>query len=172
MILANQISTLNENVVRVAQPLLVGMIIRYFSQPDQKGPITQTMAYWSVFGVCITSVFLTLGKHQWFVLVNRQGMNIRSALTMMIYKKMLRLSKNSLEKTSNGQILNILANDLERFAEFAWSFWYLVVAPVQAITVIYLIWQYLGIACIGGVVILFLFIPLQALMGRLFSKYR
>lgn len=163
---------MQENIIRVAQPLLVGVIIRYFSQPNLKGDVTPNMAYWSVFGLCITSVILTFGKHQWFVLVQRQGMDVRCALTIMIYKKLLRLSKNAIEKTSTGQILNILANDLSRFEEISFQLWYLVVAPIQAITVVYIIWGYLSYSCLGGVAILFLFIPFQALMGRLFSKYR
>lgn len=154
-------------MVRVSQPLLIGFVIRYFLQPNFEDPVTFATANWAVFGICTT-----LSKHQWLTSVQRYGMYAKSALTVLIYKKILRLSKSSFEKTSVGQILNMLANDLSRLDEISHTFCYLFVGPIQTVVVIIIMWQYLGVACLGGIVILLLFIPFQGMMGRLFSKFR
>lgn len=100
-------------------------------------------------------------------------MRAKTALTILIYKKVLRLSKNSFEKTSVGQILNILANDMQRLDDLGFLAPYYYCSPLQAIIVIYVMWKYyLGIACLGGAVLMILFIPFQAVMGRMFNKFR
>ena len=104
--------------------------------------------------------------------MNRYGIKARAALTVLIYKKILKLSKNSFEKTSVGQILNIMANDLNRIDEINYQAPYYIAAPLQTIVVIYVMWSYLGIACLGGLSILFLFLPFQGFMGRWFNKFR
>ena len=82
------------------------------------------------------------------------------------------MAKSSFEKTSVGQVLNILANDLNRFDELGHVMIYILVAPIQSLIVLYILWGYLDVASVGGLVILFLFIPFQGLMGRWFNRFR
>lgn len=172
-LLTNQITFWGEVAIRLFQPLMVGTLVKYLSQTDADiNRITDEVAYGYAAAIIVSSVVFAFSRHIAFVLVLRIGNNIRTALTVMIYKKVLKLSKSSFEKTNIGNILNVLANDLLRFEDFSWQFIYLLIAPVMSIIVIYLCWYYLGVACVGGLVILLLFIPFQGLMGRLFSKYR
>lgn len=48
----------------------------------------------------------------------------------------------------------------------------LIIAPLQTIICVVILWRYLEWACIGGIVVLCLFIPFQAMMGRLFGSVR
>ncbi|CAG2102834.1 unnamed protein product [Medioppia subpectinata] len=84
----------------------------------------------------------------------------------------MRLSHSSLGQTTVGQILNIMSNDVHRFDEFAIISRSLFTAPLQAAIVLYLLWPYLRWACLAGMTVLVLFIPFQALMGRLFRNIR
>ena len=102
----------------------------------------------------------------------RHAMNVRSAITILVYDKILKLSKSSFEDTSIGHILNVVANDLNRIDDICVYLVYLMAAPLQSIIVITILWHYIGSACLGGMVILFLFLPFQAVMGRLFNKFR
>ena len=120
----------------------------------------------------MTSILETFGRNHYQFLVRRIALNCRTSLTVLVYKKILKLSKSSFESTSVGQVLNILANDLNRFDELGHVMVYIVIAPIQSLIVLYIMSQYLGLACIGGMVILFLFIPLQGLMGRFFNQFR
>ena len=110
-------------------------------------------------------------KQHWFVNVFRNGLQIRAALTTLIYKKVLRLSNSSLKATSVGQILNILSNDLNRYDEF-FRLYTIVITPIQAGISVWLMWGYLDVSTMGGVVIMILFVPLQGWMGHMFGKFR
>ena len=134
--------------------------------------ITFEIASYCCIGIILSSIVFTFVRNQFYFFVGRIGMNIHSALTVMIYKKLLRMSHSSFEITSVGKITNIISNDIQRFTEICWTLGYLVIAPIQSIIVMTIMWQYLGRACLGGVVILILFIPFQVFMGKLFNKFR
>ena len=129
-------------------------------------------ATWCCVGIIVSSIVFTFVRNQYYFFVGRIGINIHSALTVVIYKKLLKMSNSSFEVTSIGKITNIISNDIQRFTEICWTLGYVAIAPVQSMIVMYLMWGYLGRACLGGIVILILFIPFQVFMGRLFNQFR
>ena len=159
-------------MAKTFQPLLIGIVVRSFSVSGFEDEEAQRKAYLAAFGICISSVLETFGRNHYQLLVRRVSLNCRTSLTILVYKKILRLSMSSFDNTSVGQVLNILANDFNRFDELGHVLIYIVIAPIQSAIVLYIMWQYIGASCLGGLVILFLFIPFQGLMGRLFNRFR
>ncbi|CAG2179010.1 unnamed protein product, partial [Oppiella nova] len=49
---------------------------------------------------------------------------------------------------------------------------YLVLGPIQAVIIAYIMWTHLGWSAFVGVALLVPFIPFQLIMGRLFSRFR
>lgn len=148
---------------------MVGLVIRHFMKNDD---VTFKIAAYCCFGIIMSSIVFTFVRNQFYFFVGRIGINIQSALTVLIYKKLLRMSNNSFEVTSIGKITNIISNDIQRFTEICWTLGYVGIAPLQSVIVMTIMWQYLGRACLGGIVILVLFIPFQVCMGRLFNRFR
>ena len=148
------------------------MVVNAFNNEGIIDDERRKRAYYATVGICVASIFETFGRNHYQFLVRRIALNCRTSLTVLVYKKILKLSKSSFESTSVGQVLNILANDLNRFDELGHVMVYIVIAPIQSIIVLYIISQYLDLACIGGMIILFLFIPLQGVMGKLFNQFR
>ena len=215
-VLYQQINIWGEIAIRLFQPFLVGILVRYLSQPAlyrnsnsnqnfgnhssyhsnleiyqnfqsfqlesnqtnysngnlPDGYVSDQKAIIAAVILIISSFVFAFSRHPAFVLCIRLAGSVRSALTVMIYRKVLKLSKSSFEQTDIGQILNILANDLNRFEDVGWQLPYILIGPTMSVVVIYISYKYLGIACIGGLVILILFIPFQGLMGRLFQTFR
>ena len=217
-VLYQQINIWGEIAIRLFQPFLVGILVRYLSQPAlyrnfgnhssnhsileinqnfqsfqlesnqslqlesnqtnysngnlPDGYVSDQKAIIAAVILIISSFVFAFSRHPAFVLCLRVASNVRSALTVMIYRKVLKLSKSSFEQTDIGQILNILANDLNRFEDVGWQLPYILIGPTMSVVVIYISYKYLGIACVGGLVILILFIPFQGLMGRLFQTFR
>lgn len=68
------------------------------------------------------------------------GMKVRVAMTTLIYRKSLRLSKKAMGETTVGHMVNLLTNDVGRF-DLAFVFLhYFCVGPLQAICVTYLMY--------------------------------
>lgn len=104
--------------------------------------------------------------------VMRLGMRLRTASCALMYQKALKLSRASVGQTAASTVINIMANDVNRIDEFSIFASYLIVAPIQTAMIVYIVWTYLELACLAGIGLLLLFIPFQALMGRLFSGVR
>uniref|UniRef100_A0A4W3I4Q7 ATP binding cassette subfamily C member 4 (PEL blood group) n=1 Tax=Callorhinchus milii TaxID=7868 RepID=A0A4W3I4Q7_CALMI len=84
----------------------------------------------------------------------------------------LRLNNVALGKTTTGQIVNLLSNDVNKFDQATIFLHFLWVGPLQAIAVIALLWQEIGPSCLAGVVILLILMPVQTICGKLFSVLR
>ncbi|KAJ7386095.1 hypothetical protein OS493_012436 [Desmophyllum pertusum] len=89
-----------------------------------------------------------------FFLGQRFGVHLRTAVGSVIYRKALRLSHASLAKTTTGQIVNLVTNDVQRLG-----------------TAI-LCWREIGLSVLPGIFLLLLLGPLQGWIGRFFAKLR
>ncbi|XP_061546477.1 multidrug resistance-associated protein 4 [Phycodurus eques] len=164
--------TLIEEVIKVIQPVILGYIIRYFEDYDlhNQAALNETLCY--AVGLSICTIGLAFLHHLYFFHVQRVGMKIRVAMCHMIYKKALSLSCFAMGKTTTGQIVNLLSNDVNKFDDVTIFLHFLWVAPLQAATVVGLLWLEIGPSCLAGMVVLMFLMPVQTLFGRLFSKFR
>ncbi|XP_044727747.1 ATP-binding cassette sub-family C member 4-like [Chrysoperla carnea] len=100
-------------------------------------------------------------------------MRIRIACCSLIYRKILRLKVSSLSQTSNGQIINLLSNDVNRF-DFVFVFlYYILISPIQLIIVSYFLWENVQFSCLCGITVIALMtLPVQGYLGKLFGMLR
>lgn len=121
--------------------MLLGTLIEYFESADAKGPTAVYKAYSYTAGICLCTVWMAVLHHLYFYHVQRAGMKIRVAMCHMIYRKVrmdehdsfflatsfntcffssaksLSLNNTALTKTTTGQIVNLLSNDVNTFDE-------------------------------------------------------
>ncbi|XP_044727742.1 ATP-binding cassette sub-family C member 4-like [Chrysoperla carnea] len=101
------------------------------------------------------------------------GMQVRIACCSLIYRKLLRLKISSLSQTSNGQIINLLSNDVNRFDRFFVFVHFILVSPIQFMIISYFLWQSVQISSLIGIAVLALMtLPVQACIGNLNGSFR
>uniref|UniRef100_A0A3B3BJB3 Multidrug resistance-associated protein 4 n=1 Tax=Oryzias melastigma TaxID=30732 RepID=A0A3B3BJB3_ORYME len=161
-----------EEVIKVIQPVLLGKLIEYFESCDTAHPVPVYDAYSYAAGISLSTFSLALLHHLYFYQVQRAGMKIRVAVCHMIYRKALCLNSSALAKTTTGQIVNLLSNDVNKFDEVTLYLHFLWVGPVQAIFVIILLLYAIGPSCLAGMAVLFILMPIQTTFGHLFSSLR
>ncbi|XP_055785728.1 ATP-binding cassette sub-family C member 4-like [Salvelinus fontinalis] len=166
------IFTLVEEVIKVIQPVFLGKLIQYFEKYDPDNMDTLYEAYGYAAGVCLSTLILAVTHHLYFFHVQRTGMKMRVAMCHMIYKKALCLSSSAMGKTTTGQIVNLLSNDVNKFDEVTIFLHFLWVGPLQAAAVLGLLWVEIGPSCLAGMAVLVILMPTQTMFGRLFSKFR
>ena len=84
----------------------------------------------------------------------------------------LSLHNSAFAKTTTGQIVNLMSNDVVRFDQAPLFLHYLWIGPLQAVAVLALLWYKIGPSSLAGFGVLLILIPVQGSMGRLFSKLR
>ena len=153
----------------VCGSIFLGQLLRYFD-PESK-MVTET-AYLYATGVILSPVIFTLCDHPYSFECQHIGMQIRIAACSLLYKKCLRLSQKSLGQTSVGQMVNLMSNDVNRFDSSTLYLHYILTAPLQTLMTVVILCYFVGPSCLAGFAFLILFIALQGLFSRVFSKLR
>mgnify|MGYP001435381208 FL=1 len=99
--------------------------------------------------------------HQYFLNFN-SGMNCRSGLTSIIYKKALRLGSENNELGSTGDIVNLMSVDVQRLQDlFQWGqiIWS---GPTQLFLALFELYQLLGKSMFVGVAIIMVMVPINS----------
>uniref|UniRef100_A0AAA9TZ70 ATP binding cassette subfamily C member 4 n=1 Tax=Bos taurus TaxID=9913 RepID=A0AAA9TZ70_BOVIN len=161
-----------EEGTRVVQPIFLGKMISYVENYDPTDSAALHEAYGYAAGLSASVLVWAVLHHLYFYHIQRLGMRLRVALCHMIYCKVLRLSSSAMGKTTTGQIVNLLSNDVNRFDQVTMFLHYLWVGPLQAIAVTALLWMETGISCLAGMAVLIFLLLLQSCFGMWFSSLR
>ncbi|KAF5296286.1 hypothetical protein FQR65_LT10282 [Abscondita terminalis] len=183
-----------EVMLRVSQPVLIGLLIRYFDPRNKSNqnladsprylkrvfnyetksqpPITFTEAV--IYGICIfvTSLLVTSTLHPVMMGVIHLGMKVRVACCSLIYRKVLRLKIESLGGKTVGTAITLISNDVNRFDWAPHYLHYLWISPLQCLVIVYFMYQEIQVAAFIGIMGIVLFIPLQGSLGVAMSKLR
>ncbi|KAB0353332.1 hypothetical protein FD755_023962, partial [Muntiacus reevesi] len=164
--------TFLEEGTKVVQPIFLGKIIIYVENYDPTNYATLYEAYGYAAALSACVLLWAILHHLCFYHIQRVGMRLRVAVCHMIYRKAVRLNNSAMGKTTTGQIVNLLSNDVNRFDQVTMFFHYLWVGPLLALTVTTLLWIEIGMPCLAGMAILIILLLLQSCFGKLFSSLR
>lgn len=117
-------------------------------------------------GMFAVSFTQTSILHQYFLYSINTGMNLKSALTSVIYKKSLVLSSEAADMASTGDIVNLMSVDVQRLQDLTqWShlIWS---GPFQILLCLTSLYKLLGKSMWVGVVILIIMMPLNSSLMR------
>ncbi|NXI28798.1 MRP4 protein, partial [Sterrhoptilus dennistouni] len=165
------IFTMIEETLKIIQPIFLGKIINFFEK-DNSSDEDLNLAYCYAGALSVCTLILAIMHHLYFYHVQRAGMKLRVAMCHMIYRKALRLSNVAMGKTTTGQIVNLLSNDVNKFDQVTIFLHFLWAGPLQAIAVTVLLWKKIGPSCLAGMAVLIILLPVQTCIGRLFSSLR
>lgn len=100
--------------------------------------------------------------------------NFKHGLELIIFLfyslQSLCLSNTAIGKTTVGQVINLLSNDVNRFDRAATFLHYLWIGPLQSIVVTYFLWQEIGVSSLLSIIIMTLIIPFQGLFNVNYSN--
>ena len=95
----------------------------------------------------------------------------KNAMILMIYDKILSLSKNVVDQNEIGKILNLISNDFNTIDYYVKELLVSISFPIRFIAVLVLLFARLGWMCIFLFVLVGLIIGMQFLLGKLTGNY-
>lgn len=138
-----------------ASPILLSCIITFVSTPSE--PNWRGVLYaGSLFLLSMTDSLFS-NREQYITNVN--VLKIRTCLTAALYRKTLRLSNQGKKDYTTGQIVNFMAVDTQRVADFVQNINSLWSAPIQLTLSMVLLYQQLGVAIFFGLGVMLINIP-------------
>ncbi|XP_043529381.1 ATP-binding cassette sub-family C member 4-like [Frieseomelitta varia] len=163
------IQILNELFIKLGIPILLGGLLRYFRN-DTTETFETALLY--AAGICIATAVNVVSANQSLFGAFHVGGRIRVAACSVVYRKALRLSKTALGETAPGKVVNLVANDVNRFDLVSILIHHMWSAPLSALIVAYFLYNEVGYAGLIGIAAVFFVVPIQSYTGKLSSKFR
>ena len=112
-----------------------------------------------------SALLQSLCLRNYFYLCFRTGLRLRSSCVTMVYNKSLRLSAASRALYNQGEIMNLMEVDSQKFQDITSYLQTIWSGPFQIVGSVILLWLQLQWATIGGIVVILLMIPFSRLIS-------
>ncbi|KAG5895018.1 Multidrug resistance-associated protein 4, partial [Gonioctena quinquepunctata] len=152
------------------EPDSLAKLVAYF-KPGQTNMIFNDAVYYAaiLIGLKLLHAFY---MHNYVIFLNQLAIQMRTAFSSLIYRKVLKLSPKALENTNLGNIVTVISKDVKQFQGAIWLFNDLWIAAIQTIFICFLIYRRIGVTSTIGVAMLFSLLPAQTYMSTVINKLR
>ncbi|EGT42811.1 hypothetical protein CAEBREN_19528 [Caenorhabditis brenneri] len=167
-ILAEMFVKLLSDVLLFCNPLLLRSLIRFTEHLNQ--PLWQAILL--AFTMFISAEMSSILLSHYFYLMYRVGTRVQACLTAAVYRKTLRLSNSARREKTVGEIINLMAIDIDRFQQITpqtmqyWS------NPFQIGLALFLLYQQLGVSVFSGVTVMVLLLPANLAITMIIRKWQ
>uniref|UniRef100_A0A452GXC4 ATP binding cassette subfamily C member 2 n=1 Tax=Gopherus agassizii TaxID=38772 RepID=A0A452GXC4_9SAUR len=139
----------------------LGLLISFVADPTAYA----WQGYLYALLLFVTALVQSLCLQQYFQLCFVLGMSLRTALMAAVYKKALTVSNATRKEYTQGETVNLMSADTQRFMDLATFIHQLWSAPLQiALSIIFLWWE-LGPSVLAGIGVMVLLIPINAVLA-------
>jgi len=138
-------------------PIVLHDIIQFLRNPE--APYSHGLLL--IFAVTCSQLTMSFCLRHYFFKCYMTGLRMRTAITITVYEKALTLSSSERYNRSVGEIVNLMTVDAQRIQDlttYGHAVWY---SFLQIGIALYMLFQQLGIACLGGVAVIVIMIPLN-----------
>ncbi|KAF9542257.1 hypothetical protein EC957_002209 [Mortierella hygrophila] len=153
-------------------PQLMSTLLDFVSSYDTETPQPAALGIILAFGMFFSTIGSSIIDGQFNQRIVVMGIEVRTALVSMIYRKALKLSPVAKQTETPGEINNHMSVDCERwnhaFPEL--PFWFSI--PLEICIATWLLYRQLGWSSFGGVGAVVLVMPIQLWIAKRLSRAR
>ncbi|KFP68816.1 Multidrug resistance-associated protein 7 [Cariama cristata] len=150
------------NLLGFSGPLLLNLLVNFMESRQE--PLSHGVLY--ALGLFAGSFLGALLRNQFNYEVNKVTLMVRAAVISAIYRKALRVSSTSLAHFTVGEIVNFMSTDTSRLVNFCLSFHEVWSLPFQFAITLYLLYQQVGVAFLGGLALALLLVPINKVIAN------
>uniref|UniRef100_A0A2I3HU54 ATP-binding cassette sub-family C member 10 n=1 Tax=Nomascus leucogenys TaxID=61853 RepID=A0A2I3HU54_NOMLE len=139
-------------------PLLLSLLVGFLEEGQE--PLSHGLLY--ALGLAGGAVLGAVLQNQYGYEVYKVTLQARGAVLNILYRKVLQLGPS---RPPTGEALNLLGTDSERLLNFAGSFHEAWGLPLQLAITLYLLYQQVGVAFVGGLILALLLVPVNKVIA-------
>ncbi|NXL88754.1 MRP7 protein, partial [Alectura lathami] len=143
-------------------PLLLNLLVDFMESRQE--PLSHGVLY--ALGLFAGSFLGALLRNQFCYEVQKVTLMVRAAVISAIYRKALRVGNCSLTRFTVGEIVNFMSTDTSRLVNFCISFHEVWSLPFQFAITLYLLYQQVGVAFLGGLALALLLVPINKVIAN------
>jgi len=153
--------------------LILNDLVGYFESPDRDNYSLLLFHPWGdVAGLFVFPMLVSLFQTRSQVILNHCAIFIRTSVSTLLFGKALTISAAGRAQTSTGQVVNMMSNDTQQLQRFLQFFGFTLIAPIQIVISLVLIYRQVGNATWVGIGFMFLLIPVNGVVFSNVSKMR
>ncbi|XP_063171212.1 ATP-binding cassette sub-family C member 6 isoform X2 [Candoia aspera] len=131
---------------------------------DQEAP--SWMGYFYATAMFILACLQTLFEQQYMYMCFMLGNRLKTAITGLVYRKILVLSNAAKKSTSVGEIVNLVSVDVQKLMDLVIYFNGTWLAPIRIIICFVFLWQLLGPSALTAVVVFLVLLPMNFVISK------
>ncbi len=156
-----------EEVVRMSQPFIISALLQYF---QGEADLSHALEYGAL--LCLGVIINATIHHPLFLANNLIGLKLRLACSGLIYKKIFKYNFCGKENEASGRIMNLITNDCGRLELVTLFLGYLIIGPLEALFVIYVLVQIVDVHFLTGLGVMCVFVPSQSIVSKMIDHMR
>ena len=158
------------SVLLFVSPELMNQLLSFTKSYSTDAPQPVALGIVLSFGMFFATIMSAMMEGQYNQLIMNMGIEVRTALISMIYRKALKLSPAARQTQTPGEINNHMSVDAERWSQALplTPFWFSV--PLEICIALWLLYRQLGWAALAGLATIIAVTPLQGWIAAFFSK--
>ena len=121
--------------------------------------------------MCVTTFIQSVMFQKLFYHSSVLGIRVRATLIAAIYRKSLLLAPSTSHRCTAGQIVNLVAVDIQRLQDFLSYCWVLWSAPLQISLAMLLLYRELGASAFLGLLVMILTMVLNVWLTKLIRRF-
>ncbi|XP_025025911.1 multidrug resistance-associated protein 6 isoform X2 [Python bivittatus] len=131
---------------------------------DQEAP--SWIGYFYAAAMFLLACLQTLFEQRYMYMCFILGMRLKTAITGLVYRKILVLSNAAKKSTSVGEIVNLVSVDVQKLMDLVIYFNGTWLAPIRIIICFVFLWQLLGPSALTAVIVFLVLLPLNFLISK------
>ncbi|KAF9108232.1 hypothetical protein BGX29_002375 [Mortierella sp. GBA35] len=151
-------------------PTLLNSLLSFIGSYSTPNPQPVSLGVILSFGMFFASMLNSFFMAQYFQDAMNVGVEARTALIAMIYRKSLKLSSAAKQKSTAGEINNHMSVDAERWNDAITFLPMFISIPYELAIALWLLYQQIGWSVFTGLATILIMIPVQGVVGKFFTQ--
>ncbi|KAB5518421.1 hypothetical protein PHYPO_G00165670 [Pangasianodon hypophthalmus] len=161
LLIESAIYKLLQDLLSFVSPQLLKVMISF----TQDKSIYTWWGYLYAVLLLVVAILQSLFLQQYFQRCFALGMQVRTAIMAVVYKKALVMSNNARKESTVGETVNLMSADAQRFNDVTNFIHLLWSCPLQICVSIAFLWIELGPSVLAGLLVMLLMVPINGLLA-------
>ncbi|NXT66265.1 MRP1 protein, partial [Chaetops frenatus] len=156
------------DVFLFSTPKVLSLFLKFIE--DQAAP--SWLGYFYAFSMFLLGCLQTLFEQHYMYMCLVLGLRLRTALTGLVYRKILVMSNASRKAATIGEIVNLVSVDVQKLMDLIIYFNGTWLAPVRIIICFVFLWQLLGPSALTAIAVFLFLLPLNFMITKKRSQFQ
>ncbi|KFP16571.1 Multidrug resistance-associated protein 1, partial [Egretta garzetta] len=149
-------------------PKLLSLFLEFIE--DQEAPSWH--GYFYAFTMFLLACLQTLFEQRYMYMCLILGLRLKTAVTGLVYRKILVMSTASRKAATVGEIVNLVSVDVQKLMDLIIYFNGTWLAPIRIIICFVFLWQLLGPSALTSIAVFLLLLPLNFVITKKRSQFQ